>query len=392
MERNGPRRYGLGDASPAPRAPLFLFSLGNLVIGTGAFILAGILGNIRADLGVGVAATGQAMTAYAIATALIAPVLLVITGKLSRKQAIAIALVLFASGNFICAMAGQLSTLLLGRAVMGAGAMFTPVVAGLAVAGSPAAQRGKALSIVFLGISLSYVVGLPMGAWLTSLHGWRLPVQVVGVASVVMLALLVWRVPAGIQSPGATFRGAPQLLRQRAVALPLVLTLLYFTALFTMFGYVGPVLQALGPWSVAQVSATLLTIGLAGVGGTLVGGWANDRIGPRRTLMVQLVVLALAQSMLPWARGSYPLILTVMVAWGAAGFGMMPPQQARLAAASPVQAPLLLSLNASMVYLGTALGSIVGGAASGWLGFGHVAWAGVPFLVLGFATLLPSRS
>ena len=380
-------------AIPSRQAPLGLFSLGNLIVGTGAFVLAGIVGPISADLGVGIPATGQAMTAYAVSTAILAPLLLVATGRLARRQALVLALMLFAAGNLLCAAAQQLTTLLLGRVVMGAGAMYTPIAAGLAVAATPPQARGRALSFVFLGISLSYVIGLPMGTWLTALHGWRLPVQVVAGASVLMLLLLAWRVPADMQSPGATFRGSSALFRQRAVALPLLLTLLYFTTLFTLFGYIGLVLQALGPWSVAQVSGTLLAIGLAGVAGTLLGGWSTDRYGAPRTLRIQLLVLGLAQGLLPLAQGRYVLVLALMVAWGAAGFGMMPPQQARLAAASPAQAPLLLSLNASMVYLGTALGSVVGGLAIGGLGFAQLGWSGLPFLALGLLTLVggPSR-
>jgi DHA1 family inner membrane transport protein len=378
----------ISDAAP----PLALFSLGNLVIGTGAFIPAGILGSISADLGVGVPAVGQAMTAYALSTAMLAPLLLVLTGHLKRKQAMALALVLFAAGNLVCSLAPSLTLLLAGRVLMGAGAMFTPIVGGLAVAGTPPAQRGKALAFVFLGISLSYVVGLPMGTWLASIQSWRLPIQVVAVASILVLAVLMLRVPSSLQSPGATFRGTGALVRQREVGLPLLLTLLYFTAIFTLFGYIGPVLQALGPMTVGQVSFVLLAVGVSGVIGTLVSGWANDRFGAVPTLKVQLLVFLFAQVAVPLTRGNYAAVLAVMLVWGMAGFGMMPAQQARLTAASPANAPLLLSLNTSMLYFGTALGSIVGGTASGSLGFGQVAWAGAPFLLLGFVTLLvPSR-
>ena len=378
-----------GSTEPAP--PLALFSLGNLVIGTGAFILAGILADISADFRVGVPAVGQAMTAYALSTAVLAPLLLVVTGTWERKHAMALALSLFAIGNLVCSVAHDLSLLLAGRVLMGAGAMFTPIVAGLAVAGTPPAQRGKALSFVFLGISLSYVVGLPMGTWLTAVQSWRLPIQVVAAASMLMLVVLMRGVPSSLKSPGATFRGAGALVRQASIGLPLVLTLLYLTATFTMFGYIGPVLQALGPMTLGQVSFALLAVGVSGVIGTLIGGWATDRFGPARTLTMQLTVFTLAQIAVPFTSGSFFGVVLALLVWGIAGFGMMAPQQARLAAASPANAPLLLSLNTSMLYFGTALGSIVGGAASSQLGFGHLAWAGVPFQLLGLLTLVVVR-
>ena len=381
---------GVSQARPADEpsgVSLPLLSLANLVIGTGAFVLAGILSGISADLGISVAAAGQAMTAYALATAVLAPLLLAATGGLPRKQAIALALLLFAAGNFISAAAHNLALLLAGRVLMGAGAMFTPIAAGMAVAATPPAQRGRALAIVFLGISLSYVVGLPMGTWLAAQHDWRLPVQLVGVASLVVLALLMWRLPAAPGAPGAGFSGTGTLLRMPAVGLTLLLTMLYFTAIFTMFAYIGPVLQALGPMSTSAVSLTLLAVGVAGVLGTVVGGWATDRLGASSTLKWQLGVFSLSQAAVPLTAGHIGWTVAALIVWGVSGFGMMPPQQSRLAAAAPASAPLLLSLNTSMLYLGTALGSIVGGAAGPSLGFANVAWAGIPFLVFGLLTL-----
>lgn len=382
---SGPKSPMPSTTAPADLLPLL--SLTNLVIGTGAFVLAGILASISADLGVSVPAAGQAMTAYALSTAVLAPLLLVFTGSLTRLRAMSLALLLFAAGNFVCAAAGSLPVLLAGRVLMGAGAMFTPIAAGLAVAGSAPAQRGKALSIVFLGISLSYVVGVPAGTWLASLHGWRLPVQLIGGASLLMLAVLMWRVPSAPAVPGTGFKGTGALARQPEVALTLVLTLLYFTAIFTPFAYIGPVLQALGPMSPSAAALTLVAVGLAGVAGTLIGGWATDRLGAHRTLRWQLVAFMSSQAALPLTAGVHALTVLVLVIWGVSGFGMMPPQQSRLAAASPANAPLLLSLNTSMLYVGTALGSVVGGAAAAGLGFDKLAWAGLPFLALGLLTL-----
>ena len=114
-------------------ALLYLFSLTNLVIGSGAFLIGGVLQQVSDSLGVSVAAAGQAMTAYAMATALLAPLLLVATGHWSRRSAAVLGLVLFAAGNAVCALAPGLTTLLAGRALMGLGAVFTPLSAGVAV-------------------------------------------------------------------------------------------------------------------------------------------------------------------------------------------------------------------------------------------------------------------
>ena len=367
--------------------PLWLFSLVNLVIGTGAFVITGTLALLASDLGIGIAAAGQAMTTYALSTALLAPLLLLATGHWPRKRTLLLALALFAAGNVLCALADSLGALLLGRALMGVGAVFTPIAAGIALALVEPARRGQALAFVFLGFSLSYGVGVPLGAWIGLTWGWQAPIWLVAGLVVLATAAVAWRVPPDIASPDANFAGVGGLLAQREVQLVLALTLLYFTAIFAAFSYIGPVLQALLPMSGERLSITLALFGLAGVAGTLIGGRLNDRFGSRRTLSVQLSLLGAMMALLPLTAGSWPAMLVVLMLWACAGFGMMPPQQSWLAALAPAQAPLLLSLNSSMLYLGTATGAIVGGALASPLGLQQLGWAGLPFVALALVLL-----
>jgi DHA1 family inner membrane transport protein len=366
---------------------LYLFALCNLVIGTGAFVLSGVLAPMAGALNVSVAAAGQAMTAYALSTAVLAPLTLVVTGGWPRRRVLWSSLAVFALGNGVCALAGSLTMLLAGRILMGVGAVFTAVAAGIAVALVEPARRGQALSLVFIGISLSYVIGLPLGAWLGFKLGWAMPIVVVCAAAALACIVLALALPRDIAAPGASFQGLGGLLQRAEVLWTLALTLLYFVAIFCVFSYIGPVLQALLPMSTERMSVTLMIFGLSGVAGTLVGGWANDHFGPRRTLTVQLGVLAAMMLLVPLTRGNHMLIVLVFVVWGIAGFGMMSPQQSRLAALSPAQAPILLSLNTSMLYIGTALGAAIGGPAALLVGFDRLAWVGVPFAVAGWLTL-----
>jgi DHA1 family inner membrane transport protein len=366
---------------------LYLFTLCSLLMGTGVFVISGVLGPISESLNVSVAAAGQAMTVYALATAVLAPIALILTGGWPRRRALLVAMLIFTVGNGLCAFATTLPALLTGRALMGVGAMFTPIAAGMAISMVEPAKRGRALSLVFLGISLSYVIGLPLGAWLGFRYGWQWPVGAVSVASTMAIVLLFVALPREINAPGASFKGLPELLRNRAVLRTLVLTLLFFIAIFLVFSYIGPVLQALYPMSSERLSVTLMLFGMSGVAGTLLGGWANDRFGPRRTLVLQLSVLGSMMVLVPLTQGSYVEMVVVFVVWGIAGFGMMTPQQARLAALAPAQAPLLLSLNSSMLYLGTAFGAAIGGLVVSRVGFGQLAWVGVPFALVGLLTL-----
>lgn len=366
---------------------LYLLALCNLVIGTGAFVLSGILQPLSDALGSSVASTGQAMTVYALATALLAPLALVLTGRWPRRRALCFGLVVFALGNALCAIATSLGWLFAGRVLMGMGAVFTPLAAGIAVAVVEPAKRGRALSLVFLGMSMSYVIGVPLGAWLAFRFGWQWPFVLVACLSLLGVAALMVVLPKHLSAPGASFAGLPALLRQSAVWWTLSLTLLYFMAIFIVFSYIGPVLQSLSPMSHERLSVTLVIFGLAGVAGTLIGGWANDRFGTRRTLTVQMAVLGSMMALVPFTQGQHALMVSAFVVWGIAGFGMMTPQQSRLAALAPAQAPLLFSLNTSMLYFGTALGALAGDAFSAPLGMARLAWLGVPLAALGLFTL-----
>lgn len=367
-------------------AILYLLAACNLVIGTGAFGLAGILQPVSVAMGVSVAAAGQSMTVYAFATALLAPLLLLATGRWPRKAVLLLGLALFAAGTLVCALANGLPGLLLGRVLMGAGAVFTPVAAGIAVALVPPERRGKALSLTFLGMSMSYVVGLPLTAWLGLQYGWRWPLFGVVGAALLALALVATTVPRHINAPGASFAGLGATLRNPEVVRTLVLTLLYFSAIFTVFAYIGPVLLALNPAQGALLSLTLMLFGFAGMAGTLSGGWASDRFGARPTLKLQLAGFAAAMLVIPLTAGLWGATVAAFMVWGVCGFGMMTPQQTRLAGAVPAQAPLLMSLNTSMLYFGTAIGAAVGGPAGSAWGFGWLPWLGVVFAALGALT------
>ena len=370
---------------------LYLFALCNLVIGSGAFVLGGILVPVSQSLQVSVSAAGQAMTAYAVATALLAPVLIVATAGWPRKRVIQFALALFGLGCATCALAENLAVLLLGRALMGAGAMFSAAASALAIHLVVPALRGRALSITCLGMSISYAVGVPVGAWLGFEYSWRVPVWLSAGASLAVLLATSWLVPANITFGSSAFAGFAAAARHPAVLRTWLRTLLYFVAIFSVFAYIGPALQALNTMSSAQLSGTLAVFGVAGVAGTLTGGWANDRFGPLRTMRVLLCMLIAMMVVLPLTQGRPWATLVTLVVWGMAGFGMMAPQQSRLATLSPAQAPLLLSLNASMLYLGTALGAVISGAVLGHVETSRLGWVGAPFAMLALLTLAFER-
>ena len=371
---------------------LYFFALCNLVIGSGAFVLTGILQPLARELGISIAAAGQVMTAYAVATALLAPLLILLTATWPRKRAIQLALALFAAGNLVSALAPNLPVLLLGRVLMGAGAMFTAAASAYAVTLVAPALRGRALSIVFLGMSISYAVALPVGAWLGFEYGWHTPVWLCAAASLAALLAATVLLPKGKVVQSASFDGFKAAASQSAVLRVWLRTLLFFIAIFSVFTYVGPVLLALNAMNPTLLSVVLAIFGMAGIAGTLLGGWATDRFGSLRTIAAQLTVLVSMMCLLPLTQGYLPATIVTLVVWGLAGFGLTAPQQSRLVNLSPSQAPLLLSLNSSMLYLGTALGAVVSGALIDSVGLARLGWVGAPFAMAALLTLVFDRT
>ncbi len=372
-----------------PRSLVLLFALANLAIGTAAFVLTGILPAVAQGLSISVPVAGQLITAYALATAFLAPLALVASGAWPRRRALVLAMALFTVGCLVCAVATSVPLMMLGRVLMGIGAMTTPLSAGIVLALTPPLQRGRTLALVFLGTSVSYMVGLPLGNWMASEYGWRSPLWLVAVFAACMTVALAWVVPRQVAAAGASFKGLGMVLRQPAVVSVLGTTGLYFTAIFCTAAYMVPAFAALVSVSANQMALSLMMFGAAGVVGTLLGGFNNDRFGPRLTMQMHLSVLALMMVLMPLTQGHLWALRLTMAAWAVAGFGMMAPQQTRLATLAPPQAPLLLSLNASMLYLGTAGGAALGGWVAPLIGYGHLSWAGLPLIAL--ALLLLSR-
>ena len=270
--------------------------------------------------------------------------------------------------------------------------MFTAAVSALAVTLVAPALVGRALSTTFLGMSISYAVALPIGAWLGFEYGWRVPVWLCVAASVAALVAATVLLPGGAATQRINFAGFKSAASQSAVLRVWLRTLLFFIAIFSVFAYVGPVLLALNAMSSVVLSVVLAFFGVAGTVGTLLGGWANDRFGSLRTITVQLGVLVSMMCVLPLTAGSLVATVSTLVVWGVAGFGLTAPQQSRLVSLSPKDAPLLLSLNSSMLYGGTALGAVVSGAMINTVGLANLGWVGAPFGLLALATLAFDRA
>lgn len=349
---------------PGRRAVLGLLAVANFAIGIGAFVVVGVLGPLARDLLVSPPQAGQLLTLYALVYAIGSPLLVALTGTLDRSTLLCAGLAVFGLGSLCCALSPDLSTALTARAVMAlGGAVVTPVAASMAVVLVPGEQRGHALAVVFSGLTLAQALGVPLGAWLGYAFGWRMAFAAVAALCLAVVLLCRWRLPRGTQVPVATFRSLAAVLRSWRHSLAVAFTALFIGAIYVVYTFVAPWLESRHGMGRDGVTFVLVLFGLGAVAGNLVGGRLTDRIGPHRTLQglaASQIVLLPALTLLPLALPAFVAMLTL---WSVCGWSFMVPQQARLAAMSPAQLPVLLALNASALYLGAAVGSSIGGWA-----------------------------
>lgn len=349
--------------SPPPdRLLIPILSACNFIIGMGAFVIIGLLAPLGADLGRTAAQAGQLMTVYAVAYAILSPLMVALTGQMGRRRVLAAGLVLFTIAALLAAAAPGFGTLTLSRIFAAAGAgIFTPVAAAVAATLYPPDQRARVLAAVFFGLTLSQLAGVPAGSFIAYTFGWRW-------AFVLVIALclpgiyLIWtRVPAGLRFQPVTLSDLTGVLRDGRMMLAITFTGSFIGASYVLFTYIAPLLTETMGFGRNGVTLILFMFGLGGVGGNILGGHLADRFGWHRTLTglcVAQIILMPLYSLLPFD----PVLLAALaIIWALASWSFMAGQQMRLINLAGPRAPVVLAVNAAAIYVGSAIGSAIGG-------------------------------
>ena len=354
---------------------------GNFVCGCGVMVTAGTLNDLSRSLQVSVAAAGQLLAVAAVVLAFGAPLLAAVVAGIDRRRLLALSLLWFAVGHLIAALMPTYATLMPVRAlsVLGA-AVFTPQAAAAVGVMATPAQRGRAITFIFLGWSISSVMGMPLSAWIGEAHGWRWAFALVAVLAAVA-ALWVWRtVPDGVR-PAALSRAAwAQVFSHPALMATVMVTVFSAAGQFTLFTYFAPYYRQVLGASPGQISAMFAVFGAIGVLGNVMVARHIDRIGAARAVLAML--MCIATSLLLWPLGTtLPLMMVVLAPWALGCFASQSAQQARLGLAAPALAPALIALNSSAMYAGQALGAFSGGAMMAPFGYGPLHWVGLAWLL-----------
>jgi predicted MFS family arabinose efflux permease len=341
---------------------LFVLALGMFAMGTDNFVVAGILPGVAASLGTSVSLAGQMVAVYALSFAVLAPVMAAVAGSWPRKWLLVTALGIFVAGNAISALATDLDTVLLSRALAGLGAaMFSPTALGVASSIAPPERRGRALAIVTAGLAGATALGSPLGTFIGGLGGWRATLWFVAFLGLAAMVAVWWlldnvRLPERI---GLRERFAP--VRDARVALALLTNVFANGGLLMVYTYAGLVLDRATGGDEGVLAAVLLAWGVSATVGNLVAGRLVDRFGSRGVMNVALAVAIADFCVLPWTSASLAGAVVSLVVWGFCGWGVIVPQQHRLVKIAPQVAPLLLALNNTATYGGLACSSLLGG-------------------------------
>lgn len=356
---------------------LLVLALGMFAMGTDNFVVAGILPDVARSLDTTVSAAGLMVTVYALSFAVLAPVVAVLAGGWPRKTLLVAALAVFVVGNAITALATDLATVLVSRAIAGLGAaMFSPTALGIAAMLAGPERRGRALAIVTAGLAGATALGAPVGTLIGGFGGWRTTlwfVAVLGLATSIGVALLLRAVP---QPPRISLAARFAPLRQPGIALTILTTLFAFGGFLMVYTYAGLVFDRVTGGDERLLAGLLLFWGVAATVGNLAAGRLVDRYGSRRIIVATLGVAILNFALLPWTSAHGVTAAVALTVWGAVGWGLIVPQQHRLVSAAPEQGPLLLALNNTALYTGLGLASLVGGAALLVIDRHFLSWAG----------------
>jgi predicted MFS family arabinose efflux permease len=346
---------------------ILLLTAGMFVIGTEAFMIAGLLPALAGDLNVSVSAAGQLVTVFSLAYAFGSPILATLTGRMERRRLMTGAMLLFAAGNALCGWGAAYGLVFLGRVITAAGAgLFAPAAAHTASVLSDPGHRGRALALVLGGATVALILGVPAGTWMAYMLDWRLPFWIVAGLSAAVAAGVRLFFPV-VASPGSvTLSERLSPLKRPLVLTALAASLTWGIGVFTVYTYIADIFGQFGATG-RTVSAVLLLAGLASFAGVQFGGFAVDRYGSNRIIVFTLLLLMLAVislsllRVIPGYAGPLALGGAAMALWGFSGYAFNPAQQHRLIGLSGPAAGVVLSLHNSSIYLGTALGAMIGG-------------------------------
>ncbi len=375
------------------RGALYALALGTFAVGTEGFMIAALLPTISRSLAVSIQAAGQLVTVFALVYALSSPILTALTAAISRRRLLMLALAAFGAANFVAALAPDYWSLVAARVLLALSAgLYVPNANALASSLVAPHNRGWALGIVSGGITVAIAIGVPLGAFVGAHYGWRATFVGVALLSIVALAVLAVLLPRDIvAAPPIAMRARLAIIGMPSALPTLLTTTLWAVAAYTVYTYISPYLSTAAGLTESQIGFVLMLYGVSALIGVTLGGSGVDRFGSRKVQAVALPAMAAAfvsLTVIGLLPGAYATVAIggAIVVWGISAWGFFPAQQNRLIGITGIAStPLILSLNASFMYLGFALGAMLGSLVISAMGVTWIGAAGTGSLMAAMA-------
>ncbi|WP_273890160.1 MFS transporter [Serratia marcescens] len=375
---------------------LLALTISAFAIGTTEFVIVGLIPTIAEQLGVTVPSAGLLVTIYALGVAIGAPVLTALTSRIPRKLLLVGLMVLFTLGNLLAWQSPSYESLVVARLLTGlAHGVFFSIGSTIATSLVAKEKAASAIAIMFGGLTVALVTGVPLGTFIGQQFGWRetfLAVSLIGAVATLASIILV---PSNIKNQGsAGVREQLKVLTHPRLLLIYAITALGYGGVFTTFTFLAPMMQEMAGFSAPTVSWILLAYGVAVAVGNIWGGKLADRHGAVRALSFIFAALAVLLLLFQFtASHSIAALLTVIV-MGVFAFGNVPGLQVyvvqKAAQYTPNAVDVASGLNIAAFNIGIALGSVIGGQTVASLGLAQTPWIGALIVVV--ALLLVSLS
>ncbi|HBW94470.1 MAG TPA: MFS sugar transporter [Enterobacter asburiae] len=379
---------------------LLALTISAFAIGTTEFVIVGLVPTIANQLAISLPSAGLLVSIYALGVAVGAPVLTALTGRFPRKQLLVALMVLFTAGNILAWQAPDYTTLVIARLLTGlAHGVFFSIGSTIATSLVPKEKAASAIAIMFGGLTVALVTGVPLGTFIGQHFGWRetfLAVSLLGAIALVTSLLLV---PSNI--PGrasASLRDQLKVLTHPRLLIIYAVTALGYGGVFTAFTFLAPMMQDLAGFSPNAVSWILLGYGISVAVGNIWGGKLADKHGAVPALKFIFAALVVLLMIFQFTASVHYAVLVM----GIFAFGNVPGLQVYVVQKAELYTPnavdVASGLNIAAFNIGIALGSIIGGQTVAHIGLAQTPWIGavivlVAFLLIGLSGRLdkPAR-
>ena len=344
---------------------LLALALSAFAIGTTEFVIMGLLPEVAGDLRVSIPSAGWLISGYALGVAIGAPIMALLTARLPRKKTLILLMIIFIIGNVLCALAYTYNLLMMARVITALchGAFFgigAVVAASLVAPG----RQASAVALMFTGLTLANVLGVPLGTWFGQLFGWRATFWGVAIIGVLAFIALIVSLPVNKEEKPVHLASEISALANGKLWLSLLMTVFFAAAMFALFSYIAPLLLQVTGISARGVSWTLFLIGAGLTVGNILGGKLADwKVS--FSLILSFSLIAIFSLLFSWTSHALWLAEVTLFLWAMATFATVPGLQINVVRHGKEAPNLVSTLNISAFNVGNALGAWVGGAVIG---------------------------